>query len=217
MKFFIIIKQHSQRVENKNFLEVHGKPLWRHLIDTLKHEDVYIDTDSNHILDACRSIDYITCYKRLDKHINLENDPNFKVSPAILMIDRFLDNYVRHENEIIVTPHVTSPFIKIQTIKDAAQKLEDGYDSVQACTAHKEFCYFQNRPVNFDPNVIQKTQDLEPVKLGNGAFFIFTKKIFKKHMHRTGSNPFLYPISMPESIEIDTYEDLKLARTWKND
>ena len=74
-----------------------------------------------------------------------------------------------------------------------------------------------NRPVNFDTNVIQKTQDLEPVKLGNGAFFIFTKKIFKKHMHRTGSNPFLYPISMPESIEIDTYEDLKLARTWKND
>ena len=28
-------------------------------------------------------------------------------------LDNFLDKYVEDENEIIVTPHVTSPFIKL--------------------------------------------------------------------------------------------------------
>jgi CMP-N-acetylneuraminic acid synthetase len=47
--------------------------------------------------------------------------------------------------------------------------------------------------------------------MGNGAFFIFTKKTFKENNNRVGKKPFLYPISFPEYIEIDNYEDLLLA------
>ena len=35
-----------------------------------------------------------------------------------------------NDNDVIVTTHVTSPFIQIKTIKDAAKKLKD-YDSVE--------------------------------------------------------------------------------------
>ncbi len=187
------------------------------MINELDGEEVYIDTDSERVYQDCKQIHYVKCYKRLNKHIQLEEDPTFGVSPALLMIDRFLDTHVEDENEIIVTPHVTSPFITLRTILNASEKLKQGHDSVQACTSHQEFAYYKNQPINFDPNVVQKTQNLEPVKLGNGAFFIFTKKTFKKNNNRTGENPFLYPISMPESIEIDTHEDLLLARMWAND
>lgn len=217
MKYFTYIKQKSQRVKFKNFLKVRGLPLWKNLINELSGENVFIDTDSEDVYHECQKIDYVTCYKRLDEHIRLEEDTGFSVSPALLMIERFLDEYVEDENEIIVTPHVTSPFIKLETIKLASKKLEQGYDSVQSCTSHKEFAYYKDKPINFDPSVIQKTQYLEPIKLGNGAFFIFTKRTFKKNNNRTGKRPFLYPLSMPESIEIDTYEDLELARNWKND
>ena len=210
MKFFVIIKEKSERLRDKNFLDLGGKPLYKHLLDELNGQDVFVDTDSEKILLDLKNSG-INCYKRKQEFVNLENNNNFKVSPVLLMIENFLDNYVDDENEIIVTPHVTSPFIKLDTIIDASKKLNEGYDSVQACTEHQEFTYFNGRPVNFNPNVVQKTQDLEPVVMGNGAFFIFTKKTFKENNNRVGKNPYFYSITFPESVEIDNGEDWKLA------
>ena len=210
MKFFVIIKEKSERLRDKNFLDLGDKPLYKHLLDELDGQDVFVDTDSEKILLDLKNSG-INCYKRKQEFVNLENNNNFKVSPVLLMIENFLDNYVDNENEIIVTPHVTSPFIKLDTIIDASKKLNEGYDSVQACTEHQEFTYFNGRPVNFNPNVVQKTQDLEPVVMGNGAFFIFTKKTFKENNNRVGKNPYFYSITFPESVEIDNGEDWKLA------
>ena len=216
MKFFIYIKEKSERVKDKNFINFNSKPLWRNLIDELNGEEVFIDTDSNLVHEECKEITYINCYKRLQQHINLEISSKFKVSPALLMIERFLDYHVSDENELIVTPHVTSPFIKLNTIKDACEKLSEPYDSIQACTKHQEFAYYEGSPVNFNPKVIQKTQDLKPIYLSNGAFFIFTKKTFKKYKNRVGPNLFLYEISGKEAVEIDNYEDLELAKLYLN-
>ncbi len=69
--------------------------------------------------------------------------------------------------------------------------------------------------MNFDSNVVSKTQDLEPVVMGNGAFFIFTKKEFMKNKNRTSNNNCFYPITFPESIEIDTLEDFRLAEMYE--
>ena len=216
MKFFVIIKKKSERVPNKNFLLLNNKPLYRHLLDEIHSEEVYIDTDSQRIYNDLKNSDII-CYKRKDKFIQLENDRSFGVSPVLQMVENFLDNYVDDDNEIIVTPHVTSPFIKLSTIIDASKMLTKGYDSVQACTEHQEFTYFLGKPVNFNHDVVQKTQDLDPVVMGNGAFFIFTKKTFKKYKNRTGGNPYFYPLRFPEGIEIDNPEDFELAQALSYD
>ena len=210
MKFFIIIKEHSERLPDKNFLELGDKPLFKHLLGELEGEEVFIDTDSWMLYSRLKNSN-VTCYMRNQKFVNLETDGDFKVSPVLLMIENFLDNYVDDENEIIVTPHVTSPFIKLDTIIKASKKLDEDYDSVQACTEHQEFTYFKGQPVNFNPDVVQKTQDLEPVIMGNGAFFIFTKKTFKENNNRTGNNPCFFPIGFPEDIEIDYEEDWNLT------
>ena len=42
-----------------------------------------------------------------------------------MMIRNFLKNHVEDENEIIVTPHVTSPFLKRSTIIKAAKFLKN--------------------------------------------------------------------------------------------
>ena len=67
-------------------------------------------------------------------------------------------------------------------------------------------------PVNFSPKVVTKTQNLNPIIQSNGAFFIFKKKPFLKYNNRIGKKPYYYEINFPESVEIDTQEDLKLAR-----
>ena len=187
IKFFIIIKEKSERLPNKNFLELGEKPLYSYLLDELDGEEVYVDTDSDFIYTELWNSS-VTCYKRDQKFIDLETDLDYKVSPVLLMIDNFLDTFVTHDDEVIVTPHITSPFIKLSTIIDASKYLDKGYDTVQACTEHKEFTYFDGKPVNFDENVVQKTQDLKPVLMGNGAFFIFTKKTFKENNNRVGQD-----------------------------
>ena len=184
------------------------------MIITLKNQKVFVDTDSNKILNDCRkNFPWVKVYLRDKKFIKLENSK--KVSPTLLMIKNFLDKFIKNPNEIIVTTHVTSPFMKLQTFKDAAKKLKN-YDSVAAITKDYNFAWVKKRkkiiPINFNPRIITKTQNLNPIIQSNGAFFIFTKKTFLKYNNRIGKNPFYYEVNFPESVEIDTNQDLKLAR-----
>ena len=214
MIFFIIIKHNSSRIKKKNFKKIGSLQMWEHLISKLKGQKVFIDTDSDLIIKKIRKkFPWVKAYLREKKFIHLEK--SMSASPTLMMIKNFLEKYVKNKEEIIVTTHVTSPFIKIKTIKKAAKKLKK-YDSVAAVTKDYNFAWLKNKkkivPINFDPKVITKTQNLNPIIQSNGAFFIFKKKTFMKYNNRMGKKPFYYEINFPESVEIDTYEDLKLAR-----
>lgn len=215
MIFFIIIKHNSVRIKNKNFKKIGKYQLWQHLVLKLKGKKVFIDTDSKTILKKCKK-DYpwVTAYPREKKFINLEKVKN--ASPTLGMIKNFLLKYSKNDNDIIVTTHVTSPFIQLKTISDAVKKLNN-HDSVAAITKDYNFAWLENRkkkliPINFNPKIITKTQNLKPIIQSNGAFFIFKKKTFMKYNNRIGKNPFYYEINYPEALEIDTYDDLYLAR-----
>jgi len=215
MKIFIIIKDNSERVKKKNFQLLGDKPLWKHLIYELKGQDVYIDTDSESVIEHCKSLDWVTAYPREQKFIDFENSNT--LSPALMMIDNFLDKHVTDDNEIIVTSHVTSPFLKLDTILDAVNILtshENQYDSIHSVTKHQEFSWVGNdmTPINFQPDVVQKTQDLDTITMSNGGFFIFKKRLFKEMNNRIGKSPYYYTLNTPENVEIDSLDDLKLAK-----
>jgi CMP-N-acetylneuraminic acid synthetase len=215
MIFFIIIKKKSQRIKNKNFIKLGSKELWKHLVSELKGQKVFIDTDSDKIIKECsRYYPWVFVYPRKKEHVEFEERKT--ISPALLMIDNFLKKHVKSNKEIIVTTHVTSPFIKLSTIKKAVKKLKK-YDSVAAVTKYYNFAWLKNKknkliPINFNPEEVNKTQNLNPIVMSNGAFFIFRKKTFIKYKNRIGKNPFYYELNFPESIEIDDKEDLYLAR-----
>ena len=217
MKFFIIIKKKSQRIKKKNFVKLGGIELWKHLILELKGKKVFVDTDSNKVISDCKkNFPWVVAYPRKKFFIDFEEKKN--ISPVLLMINNFLNNFIKDKNEIVVCTHVTSPFIKFKTIKKAIQKLKK-YDSVISVTKHQEFSWMlkgeKNKkilPINFDPKVVNKTQNLRPVYMLNGSFFIFKKKTFKKYNNRIGKNPYYYELKFPESVDIDNKEDLNLAR-----
>ena len=135
IKFFIIIKENSERIKNKNFRTLNKMPLYMNLVNELIKENLYIDTDSDKIFNHINKLNKknIVCYKRDKKYIELEKSKKFKISPVYLLIQNFLDNYC-NDNDIIVTTHVTSPFIKKNTIYNAIEYLRKGYDSVSAAT-----------------------------------------------------------------------------------
>ena len=215
MVFFIIIKHNSQRIKNKNFKKIGKLELWKHLITTLKGEKVFVDTDSPKIINSCRkSFPWVKAYSRNKEFIKLEKTK--KASPTLLMIKNFLSKYVNNPNEVIVTTHVTSPFLKLKTIKKAVNKLKS-FDSVAAVTKDYNFAWIENKNkklifINFNPKVVVKTQNLNPIVQSNGAFFIFKKKTFMKYNNRLGKKPYYFEMNFPESIEIDVKEDLDLAR-----
>lgn len=219
IKFFIIIKNKSERIKNKNFVKVNNIPLYKYLLSELKNERVYIDTDSKKILRNKEISTYknFVIYKRKQKYIDLETSDSFKVSPVYFLIDNFINNYCKME-DIIVCSHVTSPFIKKKTIYKAIKFLEKGYDSISSVTYHHEFALLKNKKkymnINFNNKVVNKTQDLNPIILMNGAFFIFKAKTFKKYKSRYSKKHHFYEIKYPESIDINYPEDLNLARNY---
>tara|TARA_R110002074_G_scaffold374283_1_gene550604 strand:- start:2930 stop:3625 length:696 start_codon:yes stop_codon:yes gene_type:complete len=218
VKVFTYIKRNSSRVPKKNFLNLGNLPLWKHLIYELSDiSDIFIDTDSYEIIKECETdfrLSSVTAYSREQAHIDMENDPSNSLSPALLMTERFLNTFVEDDNEIIVLTHVTSPFLKASTVLDAVSHLSSGHDAVHSVTSKQDFAWLESfdNPLNFDPKVVQRTQDLDKIYFSNGAFFIFTKKTFIKNRNRFGHDNLLYTISNIEGLEIDNKEDFEMAK-----
>ncbi len=217
IKFFIIIKRNSERIKNKNFIKIKKLKLYKYLFNELKNEKVFIDTDSSEIINNANLYKNFTFYRRDPQYIKLEESKKYKISPVYLLIQNFLNKYC-NDNDIIVTTHVTSPFIKKNTIYKAIKFLEKGYESVSAVTYHREFGLLKKNKkytnINFDFNIVNKTQDLDPIVLLNGAFFIFRKKTFIKYNSRFSKNHYFYEIKYPESIDINYPEDVALAKNY---
>jgi CMP-N-acetylneuraminic acid synthetase len=215
-KIFFIIKEKSERIKNKNFQKISGIPLYKISLYKFKKFKVFVDTDSEKIISECKkdkNLKHVYCYKRDEKFINMEK--SLTQSPTPLMIKNFLENFVKNEKEPIITSHVTSPFLKISSLKKALDRIRD-YDSVSSCEKIQNFSYLENlkvKPINFDPRLIQKTQSLKKIIVLNGAFFVIKKKIFLNNgLQRISNNHFFYELTIPESLDIDYREHLFLAR-----
>ena len=207
MKIFIPIKHESQRVKNKNFRIFNGNPLWIHLIDKLSSFEVFIDTDSDKILEIAKDYKNIHAYKR---ESSLLGHKTSVVDLIKFFVDKFSFN-----NEIICQAHVTSPFLKVDHLKFAESIIESKkHDSI--LTVNK----FQNRfwnydknqlsPLNHNPKLLEQTQDLKPLYEENSYFYMFKASVLKKN-NRIGNNPFLYQIDFPFNIDIDTEADFELS------
>ena len=216
MKIFFIIKENSERVKNKNFLKLDNVPLYKYVLRKFKEFKVFVDTDSDKIIKSCKkdtSLKHVYVYKREKKFINLENS-KFQ-SPTPLMLKNFIINFAI-KDEFIISSHITSPFLKLKTLKNATKKLKD-FDSVSSCTMVQNFSYLNKEkkyvPINFNPKIIQKTQKLKKIIHLNGAFFIFKKKIFLENgLQRITNRNYFYEIDYPESLDLDNYSDFEMAK-----
>src|SRR5699024_1206135 len=68
------------------------------------------------------------------------------------------------------------------------------------------------KPLNYNLKNIVRTQDLDPIYMETGAFFIFRKEVFTELGQRIGNNPYIYEIDQFEAVDIDTAEDFQFAK-----
>ena len=70
-------------------------------------------------------------------------------------------------------------------------------------------------PVNFQTDRVQQTQDLSPIFVSKGAFFIAKAGDILDQKKRLPEPLLFFSLDHVQSVEIDNFEDLEFARLLK--
>jgi CMP-N-acetylneuraminic acid synthetase len=197
----IPMKGHSERVPGKNLRVIAGRPLFHWIAETLLQADsideVIVDTDSDEIEHAVQdAFPSVSIHRRPD-HLHGDLVPMHDVVAEVA-------RSVGHDH--LLQTHSTNPLLRPATVDRAISAfLEPGsHDSLMSVTALQTRFYFADgRPVNHDPEVLVRTQDLDPIYEENSNIYLAPRQQIVDSGRRIGSRPKLFPIPRDEAIDID--------------
>lgn len=202
---FIPIKLNNQRLPGKNTLPLGRRLMCDYIFDTVRQID---EIDEKYVYCSDEKIrKYIP-----EGLIFLKRDPyldGFQIK-GLEIIEHFIRDI---KADVYVLTHVTQPFTKPESIREALEKVTSGeYDSAFSAIEIQDYCWYQGKPLNYDMKDIVTTQNLEPVYMETGAFFIFRREVFEKYHQRIGIKPYMKIIDQMEAVDVDTMEDYKMAQ-----
>jgi len=207
---FIPIKKNSERVKGKNFRRIKDKKLYEYIIinahESNIFDQIFIDTDSQEVKDFCTKnnleIEIINRKKELATNSANGND-------LLIHHQKIKPNF-----DYYFQLFATAPFLKSDTIKQCVEIIikTNIYDSIFTAIPDKNFYWFENKPVNYRPGVLPRSQDLTPMYKETTGLYGIKSSSLKRFKCRIGSNPYIYECDHIESIDIDTEEDLEWAR-----
>jgi CMP-N-acetylneuraminic acid synthetase len=67
------------------------------------------------------------------------------------------------------------------------------------------------RPINHNPAILLRTQDLPPIYEENSCLYIFTRHTLETRRNRIGERPYLFEIPAEEAWDIDEPLDFEIA------
>jgi CMP-N-acetylneuraminic acid synthetase len=201
---FIPIKLNSQRLPGKNLMDLNGRPLCDYIFKTVSKIDAI---DEKYVYCSDEKIrPYIPQGVRLLKRDSCLDGDEVRGTEIITHFLRDL------KADVYVLTHATQPFTKAGSIKTALGKvLNEGYDSAFSAIEIQDYCWYQGKPLNYSMDSLVTTQNLEPIYMETGAFFIFRREVFEMTGRRIGNKPYMYLVDQFERIDIDTAEDFALA------
>jgi len=204
------MRHHSVRVPGKNYRMIGGKPLFHHILNTLKNcpeiSSILVDTDSNEISDGIQShFPDIVVVKR----------PAFLTADTVPMNEILMYDTDQCEADFFLQTHSTNPLLKSQTISAAINTLIENYpsyDSLFSVTKIKtRFWDSLSRPINHNPAILLRTQDLPPMFEENSCIYLFKREILQNRRNRIGERPYLFEIDRSEAFDIDEELDFLMA------
>ncbi len=204
------MRHNSERVPGKNYRMFAGVPLYHHIMRSLMEcnriNQIVIDTDSEFIIeDANRAFPEVRIIRRPDRlrggHVSMNDvllhdvevyradfylqthstNPLLKPQTLASAIDRFVDQYPRHDSLFSVTRRHIRLWDK------------DGL------------------PINHNPAKLLRTQDQTPVFEENSNIYMFTAENLKRCKNRISDRPMLFEIAQDEAWDIDEESDFTIA------
>ena len=206
------MRHHSERVPGKNYRPLAGKPLYHHILNTLLAVDaidqVVVDTDSDLILEGLQQ-DFPTV-TRLRR-------PEALRAGTVPMNDILVHDVAEVQADFYLQTHTTNPLITSETVTRAVETFFEQYpehDSLFGVTRLQTRLYDQQgQPLNHDPNILLRTQDLPPIYEENSCIYIFPRKTLLFRQNRLGERPLMFEIPADEAWDIDEELDFTVAET----
>lgn len=114
---------------------------------------------------------------------------------------------------------VTSPLIRVSTMKRAIELFynPENKDSLNSVTCEKKFLWQNGAPLNYDPNVTPKSQDLPDITSLNFAITLISRQVMMERKNVVGYNPKFFEIDKIQSTDIDDPVDFKFAELMYQD
>ena len=203
----IPIRKGSQRVPDKNFKEFFkGKNLLELKIESLKQvpliDEIVVNTDSEEAINIAKSND-ISYFRRQD----------YFASSKCTNTEHWYNIAETTQTDLIMHVPCTAPFIKSKTYYDLINRfILSSHDSANTVSLVKEYLWLNNKPLNYDINKVQNSQDLPDVMKLTFGISILARDTMLERKNVVGNNPMFYVVSDEESIDIDTPLDFEFAQ-----
>lgn len=206
------MRHQSVRVPEKNYRLLAGKPLYSYIIQTLldcpEIGQIAIDTDSPVIVEGLtRDFPQVRIIDRPD-HLRADTVP---------MNDILLHDCGLVQAELYLQTHSTNPLLTSASISGAIQTFlnrKEEYDSLFAVTKLQTRLWNgDGKPLNHDPGVLVRTQDLPPIYEENSCIYLFNGQILAERRNRLGYRPLMYEISAEEAWDIDDELDFEVVES----
>ena len=199
----IPIKSTSKRVKNKNFKIINKKPLYHFLLSKLKRcnfDEIFIDSDSPIIEKYCKKNNF-KFIKRLPKLALDSANGNDLLNYHAKVIDA----------EIYFQLFVTAPLLSVNTINKCIKILKNSKtnDSILTVKEIYTWFWFNKKPVNYNPKILPRSQDAEPITMETTGLYGIRKKTLKSMKCRIGKKPYFLKVDDEETIDLDNYSDFK--------
>lgn len=204
------MRHHSERVPGKNYRLLAGKPLFHYILDTLllvpEIQQVVVDTDSPTIMKGLRDHYPQVVIVERPEHLRADTTP---------MNEVLLHDTAIVPGDLYLQTHSTNPLLRPETISRGIQALVNNfpaYDSLFSVTRIQTRLWDQMaRPVNHNPAILLRTQDLPPIYEENSCMYLFTRQTLEQRRNRLGDRPYLFEIPAAEAWDIDEELDFQIT------
>jgi CMP-N-acetylneuraminic acid synthetase len=204
------MRHSSERVPEKNYRPCGGKPLYHHILQTLlacpEIQRIGVDTDSPVIKAGLRSEFPQVLILDRPKHLRAGDVP---------MNEVLLHDVSQIEADFYLQTHSTNPLIQGETISQALTTFFNAYpryDSLFSVTRlHTRLWDPETQPINHNPDVLLRTQDLPPVFEENSCLYLFSRESLESRRNRLGERPLMFEIDSAEAWDIDDELDFQIV------
>ncbi len=211
----VVARQNSQRLPGKALLSFAGTTLIGHKVRTLLRcklvGRVVVGSDSQAILDEAARHGAATV-RRDDYHCDESR------CSANEMIRDMVERVPGADDETYLWAHPTNPLVRSETydllIRHYHDALKAGFDSVASVRDEQRHAWYRGVPLNHSPRFLphKPASRLKPVQHQDGAAFIQSRAGFLAFQNFYGFNVKLAGIPWHEGWDIDTPEDMIVAR-----
>ena len=191
------MRHKSERVPGKNYRNFLGRPLFEHILDTLQAcpriDRIVVDTDSPTIRSGIAES---------HPEVGLVDRPERLRSATIPMTAILLHDVTEVPADFYLQTHCTNPLLTTDTVNRCIEEFLGAhpvYDSLFSVTARQARLWdAAARPVNHDPALLLRTQDLPKMYEENSCLYMFSREALETRHSRIGSRPLLFPIDRIE-------------------